>query len=169
MMKTGLLVGMLALLAGGAAAQETAKDAKAEKCSMAGICCPKEGKCEGECRTICTRAGETLAAARKRAGEKMVKAMGQKCDCTAGDCTTEGCEGCPMVKSKVLHPLIKERVAARFKDWKKDLTHTVKAKDGKTSTVKCTFLKGALCETCADTLADDILKKLQALFSGQKK
>ena len=98
----------------------------------------------------------------------MVKAMGGKCECTAGECTTAACEGCELVKTKVLAPLIKDRVSARFKDWKKDVTHSIKAKDGKTSTAKCTFLKGALCEPCADTLADDIVKKLQEVF-GQKK
>ena len=156
-------------LVGVAAVQEKGRDPKPEKCGMAGICCPKEGKCAGDCRTICDRAGETLASARTRAGEKMQKVMGSKCECTAGECKAAGCDGCTMVKSKVLVPLMKDRVTARMKDWKKEITHAVKATDGKTSTVKCTFLKGALCEPCADALADDILKKLQEMFSGQKK
>jgi hypothetical protein len=168
-MKALALGGILALLAGVAAAQEKGRETKPEKCGMAGICCPKEGKCEGECRTICDRAGETLASARTRAGEKMKKQMGSKCECTAGECTAAGCEGCEMVKTKVFVPLMKERISARFKDWKKEITHTVKAKDGKVTTVKCTFLKGGLCDPCAEALADDILKKLQEMFSGQKK
>lgn len=168
-MKAWHLGGVVALLVGVAAAQEKGREAKPEKCGVAGICCPKEGKCEGECRTICDRAGETLASARKTAGEKMKKVMGTKCECTAGECKAAGCEGCELVRSKVFVPLMKTRVSARFKDWKKEITHTVKAKDGKTSQVKCTFLKGALCEPCAEALADDILKKLQELFSEQKK
>jgi hypothetical protein len=168
-MKLWQLGGIAALMVVGvAAAQEKGKETKAATCGMAGFCCPKEGKCEGECRTICDRAGETLATARKRAGDKMQKVMGSKCECTAGGCKEAGCEGCDLVKSKVLTPLMKERISARFKDWKKEITHAVKGRDGKTATVKCTFLKGALCETCTDTLADDILKKLQETF-GQKK
>ena len=112
---------------------------------------------------------ETLAAARKKAGEKMKKELGSKCECTAGECSAAGCEGCDLVKTKVFTPLMKERVAARFKEWKKDLLHTVKGKDGKSTQVKCTFLKGALCEPCAETLSDDILKKLRELFSEPKK
>ena len=168
-MRTWQLGGIVALLLGVAAAQEKGRETKAEKCGMSGMVCPKEGKCEGECRTICDRAGATLASARKIAGEKMKKQMGSKCECTAGECSSAGCEGCDLVKSKVFTPLMKDRVSARFKDWKKEIAHTVKAKDGKTSQVKCTFLKGAVCEPCADALADDILKKLQELFSGQKK
>ncbi len=168
-MKLLQLGGVLALLVGVGAVQEKGREAKPAACGMAGICCPKEGKCEGECRSICDRAGETLAAARKLAGEKMKKQMGSKCECTAGECSAAGCEGCDLVKSKVFTPIMKERISARFKDWKKEITHSVKAKDGKTSAVKCTFLKGALCGPCADTLSDDILKKLTELFSGQKK
>lgn len=163
------VAGFLALLIGVAAVQDKGREKKPEKCGMAGMVCPKEGKCEGECRTICDRAGETLAAARKKAGEKMKKELGSKCECTAGECSAAGCEGCDLVKTKVFTPLMKERVAARFKEWKKDLLHTVKGKDGKSSPVKCTFLKGALCEPCAETLSDDILKKLRELFSEQKK
>ena len=168
-MKAWQLGGIMALLVGVAAAQEKGTQAKAEKCGMAGMCCPKEGKCAGDCRTICDRAAETLTSARTRAGEKMVKLMGSKCECTAGECKSDGCDGCSMVKSKVFVPLMKERIAARMKDWKKDITHTVKAKDGKTTAAKCTFLKGALCDPCAESLSDDILKKLQEMFSGQKK
>ncbi|HZN60807.1 MAG TPA: hypothetical protein VFC90_00245 [Planctomycetota bacterium] len=167
-MKVLHVAGIAALLLGVAAAQEKGRETKPAKCGMTGICCPKEGKCEGECRTICDRAGETLASARKIAGEKMKKAMGSKCECTAGECSAAGCEGCELVMSKVLAPLMKDRISARFKDWKKEITHAVKAKDGKASTVKCTFLKGALCDPCADALSDDILKKLQDVF-GQKK
>jgi hypothetical protein len=167
-MKAWHMGGILALLVGVAAVQEKGT-AKAVKCGMSGICCPKEGKCEGECRTVCDRAGETLASARKIAGEKMKKQIGSKCECTAGECSAAGCEGCEMVNSKVFVPLMKARVSARFKEWKKEITHAVKTKDGRTTQVKCTFLKGALCETCADSLADDILKKLQEMFSGQKK
>ena len=60
------LGGVLVLLIGVAAAQDKGTAKKAVKCGMAGLCCPKEGKCEGECRTICDRAGETLTAARWR-------------------------------------------------------------------------------------------------------
>src|SRR5258705_9838900 len=70
-MKLWQLGGIVALLVGVGAAQERAQEKKAEKCSMAGICCPKDGKCTGECRAICDRAGETLKAARKMAGDKM--------------------------------------------------------------------------------------------------
>jgi len=168
-MKTWPLGGVLALLVGIAAVQEKGRETKPEKCGMAGICCPKEGKCGGDCRTLCDRAGETLTSARKIAGEKMKKEMGQKCECTAGECSAAGCEGCELVKTKVFAPLMKDKISARMKEWKKEITHAVKAKDGKTTSVKCTFLKGALCEPCADALADDILKKLTELFSGQKK
>jgi hypothetical protein len=161
-------LGLAALLVGVAAVQEKG-NVKSGPCGAAGYCCPKEGKCEGECRTICDRAGETLKSARKKAGEKMVKILGSKCDCTAGDCSESGCEGCDLVKTKVLAPLLKDRVTARFKDWKREITHAVKSKDGKTSQVACTFLKGPLCEPCADSLADDILKKLQEMFSGKQK
>jgi hypothetical protein len=158
---------VLALLVGVAAVQEKTQEKK--KCGMAGLVCPKEGKCEGECRTICDRAGETLTAARKLAGVKMKKEIGQTCECTAGSCSASGCEGCDYLKTKVFTPLMKDRVSARMKDWKKDVMHAVKAKDGKTSQAKCTFLKGALCEPCADTLSDDILKKLRDMMSDQKK
>lgn len=161
--------GVLALLVGIAAVQDKGRESKSEKCGMSGICCPKEGKCEKDCRTICDRAGETLAAARKKAGDKMQKEMGGKCECTAGECAAAGCEGCDLVKSKVFVPLMKERISARVKDWKKEIVHAVKSKDGKTSQAKCTFLKAGLCEPCADVLADDILKKLRDLFSGKKK
>ena len=120
-MKLWQLGGIAALMVVGVAAvQEKGKETKAATCGMTGICCPKEGKCEGDCRTICDRAGETLATARKRAGDKMQKVMGSKCECTAGGCTAAGCEGCDLVKSKVLIPLMKERISVRFKDWKKE-------------------------------------------------
>jgi hypothetical protein len=167
-MKAWQLGGIMALLVGVAAGAPQDKP-KAEKCGSAGVCCPKEGKCQGDCRTICDRAGETLTSSRKKAGERMVKIMGSKCPCTAGECSAAGCEGCDLVRSKVFVPLMKERITARIKDWKKDVFHAVKAKDGKTAQVKCTFLKGDVCEPCTDSLADDILKKLQELFSGQKK
>ncbi|HTF58184.1 MAG TPA: hypothetical protein VK661_13215 [Planctomycetota bacterium] len=168
-MRLWQLGGIVALLVGVGAAQERAQEKKAEKCSMAGICCPKDGKCTGECRAICDRAGETLKAARKLAGEKMQAKYNFKCECTAGECATEGCEGCSMIRTKIFAPLMKERVGARMKDWKKEITHAVKGKDGRTETVKCTFLKGAPCDSCVDTLSDDILKKLQAFTEEQKK
>ncbi|HEY3225414.1 MAG TPA: hypothetical protein VGK61_00300 [Planctomycetota bacterium] len=55
-----------------------------------------------------------------------------------------------------------------IKDWKKEITHAVKGKDGKAETVTCTFLKGALRAPCVESLSDDILKKLQAFIEEQK-
>jgi len=155
--------GILALLVGAAAG--FAQEKKAEPCGMAGIICPKEGKCAGECRMICDRAGATLKAVRAKAVEKMEAKFGSKCECTAGACTAAGCPGCDMVKTKVFIPLMKERVQARMKDFKKDVSHAVKDKEGKSRSVKCTFLKGDACAPCVDDLSDAVLKKLQELFS----
>jgi len=162
-MKAIQVGGILALLVGAAAGFQQEK--KAEPCGMSGIICPKDGKCSGECRTICDRAGATLKAVRAKAVEKMVEKFGSKCECTAGECAAEGCQGCDLVKTKVLTPLMKERVQARMKESKKDVQHAVKDKDGKSREVKCTFLKGDVCAPCVESMSDAVLTKLQELMS----
>jgi hypothetical protein len=158
-MKAIRLGGFLAVLVGAAAG--FAQEKKSEPCGMAGIFCPKDGKCAGECRTICDRAGATLKAVRAKAVEKTEAKFGSKCECTSGECGADGCPGCEMVKTKIFIPLMKERVGARMKDFKKDVMHAVKDREGKPQTAKCTFLKGDVCGPCVDEMSDAVLKKLQ--------
>ncbi len=166
-MRVATVAAALALAWGVAVAQDK-QDGKKDCCGASGLICPKDGKCEGTCREICNKVGETLKAVRAKVIEKMKKECNCECPCTAGTCSAEGCESCATVKSQVFAPLFKDKVNARFKDWKKDVKHSVKGDDGKAKDVTCTFLKGDLCKACVDDLADASWKKLSELF-GEKK
>ena len=118
---------LLALLAG-------------DPCPLADILCPKEGHVETE---ACKRLGETVKAVRARTMEIMKKECGSECDCTAGRCSTSGCEGCAAIKTKILAPMLKERMAKPH--------------------AGCTLTSGPVCAICVDEMGVAVYAKLGAM------
>lgn len=144
-------------------------EAKANGCPLAGVFCKKDGKCEGKCKEICERGVKALKAVQARVGELMKKEAGCACECTAGSCAEKSCASCDALKTKVFHPILKARAAARFdKEGFKDAKHTVKV-DGKDTETACTFLSGDTCSTCVNEMADAAWAKMKELFASKKK
>ncbi len=175
-MKSMILAGAVALaLAGGAGyAQDGDKkcggcEAGSSDCGMAGILCPKDGKCEGKCKEICTKAAATLKAVRARIGELMKKEVGQQCPCTVGGCCEKECPSCETVKTKIFAPILKDRVNARFtKEGFKEAKHAGKDAEGKATETACTFLSGDTCTPCVNEMADAMWAKMKELFAAKK-
>ena len=156
---TIVAVAVAALMGGAVAAQE-----KAHKCAMAGILCPKEGKCEGKCREICDRAGEAMDALKGRVAASM-----KDCGCQhlGGTCKEKSCEPCASLQSGIYVPVLKAKVNARFGEMGKDVQHEVTEK-GKTTRVACTLLTGKLCDPCVDGMKKSALEKIEAMFKEKK-
>jgi hypothetical protein len=158
--KLTIVAAAVAVVMGGlVAAQE-----KAHKCAMAGILCPKEGKCEGKCREICDRAGEAMDALKSKVAASM-----KECGCPhlGGTCKESGCETCGSLQKTIYVPVLKAKVTARFGEMGKDVQHEVSV-NGKTAKVACTLLTGKLCDPCVDGMKKSALEKIEAMFKEKK-
>ena len=156
---------LMAVMVAGTAMIASAQDTKKDDCCAAmGICCPKDGKCEGVCRQICNRVGETLKAVRAQTSEQIGKSkkMSEKQSaCLSGACSAKGCP-CAQLLPKVFAPALKAKVSAWMEGKDRNLEHEVKDAEGKTAKVACTFLAedGKPCPGCVEQLTADCVKKL---------
>jgi len=163
-MRLSMAVVMAAALAAGVLVSADDSKKKEHKCALEKIMCPFAGCCEGQCRTICDKGGEGLAAVHANVAAN-VKATTKKdaSVCIAGTCKVEECKDCAKLNEKVFGPVVKERVNARFGEMSKTVKHTVKDANGKESEVKCTFLTGKLCAECVNIMTKAAIVKLAEL------
>ncbi len=153
----------------GAAGFAFAQDAKKDCCGSAEVMCPKDGKCEGVCRQICDRVGETLKAVRARTSEeigKSAKISEKQSACISGSCTAKGC-GCSQLVAKIFAPALKAKVTKWMEGKDRDVQHASKDAEGKETKVACTFLAedGKPCPGCVADLGAECVKK----FNSSKK
>ena len=132
--------------------------------------CPFKGDCCGECRSICDKGGEGLAAVHANVAAS-VKAATKKdaSACIAGTCKVEDCKECAKLNEKVFGPAVKDRVNARFAEMSKTVKHTVKDANGKETEVKCTFLTGKLCPECVNIMTKAALASLAEIEKATTK
>lgn len=141
---------MLTAILAGSTARAQESDKKSE-CGMAHFLCPQKGHCEGECRKICDATGELIHSVRAKIVARMEKECGQTCAC-AKDPSAPPCAVCEFLKTRVVVPVLKEKI-------KSHLEHPEAA-----SGHACTFLKGSACEGCASELADVLWEKFRVLL-----
>lgn len=143
---------------------------KSHKCPLEKIMCPFTGDCEGQCRTLCDKGGEGLAAVRAAVAAN-VKSTTKKdaSEHVSGACKTADCSECGKLNAKVFGPAVKARVSARFGEMGKSVRHTVKDANGRESQVECTFLTGKLCDECVKIMTRDALDKLAELQKAETK
>jgi hypothetical protein len=163
-MRLTMAVVMAAALAAGVLVSADDHKKQGHKCPLEKIMCPLAGDCEGQCRAICDRGGEGLAAVHANVAAS-VKASTKKdaSACVAGTCKAEGCKDCAQLNEKVFGPAVKDRVNARFGEMSKTVEHTVKDASGKETKVKCTFLTGKLCPECVNIMTKAALASLAEL------
>jgi hypothetical protein len=138
-----------------AVAPAPAQDAaKKSECGMAGLLCPQKGHCEGECRKVCDATGELVLAVRSRIASRMEKEFGQTCAC-AKDPSVAPCAVCDFLKTRVVIPVLKERIAIRLEHPEAAPTHPAGA---------CTFLKGSPCEGCVEEMTNVLWEKFSVLL-----
>lgn len=150
MMKTlsATLVLTAFLAASPAPAQES--DKKSE-CGMAQFLCPQKGHCEGDCRKICDATGELILSVRSKIVARMEKECGQACAC-AKDSSAPPCAVCEFLKTRVVAPILKDKIKSHLKHPEAAVSHA------------CTFLKGSTCEGCASELADVLWEKFRVVL-----
>jgi hypothetical protein len=141
----------LALAAAPAPAQDGAKNSE---CSMAGLLCPQKGHCEGECRKVCDATGQLVLAVRSKIATRMEKEFGQTCAC-AKDPSAAPCAVCDFLKVRVVAPVLKEKIKAYLDHPEVTAAH----RNG-----QCTFLKGSVCDGCAEELANVLWEKFSVLL-----
>lgn len=152
-----------ALAAGLLAGADDAKK-NSHKCPLEKIMCPFSGDCEGQCRTLCDKGGEGLAALHASVAAAVKSATRKDADAhVAGTCKAADCAECGKLNARVFGPAVKARVSARFGEMGKSVKHTVKDAGGRESQVECTFLTGKLCDECVKIMAKDALERLEDL------
>lgn len=163
-MRLTMAVVIAAALAAGVLVNADDSRKNEHKCPLEKIMCPFTGDCEGQCRTICDRGGEGLAAVHANVAAN-VKATTKKdaSACVAGTCKAEGCKDCAKLNEKVFGPVVKERINARFAEMARTVKHTVKDANGRESEIKCTFLTGKLCPECVNIMTRAAIEKLAQL------
>lgn len=143
---------------------------KAHKCPLEEVMCPFTGDCEGQCRTICDRGGEGLAAVHANVAASIKTSTKKDASAhVAGTCKADGCKECETLNAKVFGPAVKSRVNARFAEMGKTVKHAVKDANGRESEVTCTFLTGKLCDECVRIMTKEALEKLAELDKATTK
>lgn len=161
---------LAAVLAAGLFAGADDAKKKSHKCPLEKIMCPFSGDCEGQCRTLCDKGGEGLAAVHASVAAAVKAATKKDADAhVAGTCRTADCADCGKLNARVFGPAVKARVSARFGEMGKSVKHTVKDANGRESQVECTFLTGKLCDECVKIMSKDALEKLEELRRAETK
>lgn len=169
-MKFKLAIAVAVALCTGLALRADDSRKKAHKCPLEKIMCPFQGACEGQCRTICDKGGEGLAAVHAAvAADVKTNTKKDASACVAGTCKSEECKECAKLNEKVFGPAVKNRVNARFQEMGKKTFHTVKDANGKETKVECTFLTGKLCDECVKMMTKEAIAALADLQKAETK